>query len=105
MSDLDADTEAALNAAFFGAGEAPIAEARRRGKAEHQMGVGRQDGRSKRATGRTAQFNVGVKPDIKANFARAAKRAGLSVTDFFEALALEAIAKHLGEGRRPVKDA
>jgi hypothetical protein len=42
---------------------------------------------------------VGVKPEIKANFAKAARRAGMGVTELFEVIAMEAIAKYLHGGR------
>jgi putative cardiolipin synthase len=68
-------------------------EAKRRGKAERKMAVRPEDGRRKRATGRTVQFNVMMRPDIKEKIAKAAHRAGMPVTAWIEAAALAYMTK------------
>lgn len=88
---LDSETEAALLSAY--AEQPPIAEARRRRKVEKHMDRNPTDGRSLRATGRTAQFNVGMKPDLKADIARAAKKAGVPITVWIERAALAYMGK------------
>jgi hypothetical protein len=80
------DIEAALMAAYRD--DAPIKEAKRRGKKEREMRVRPDDGRRLRATGRTAQFNVGMKPDVKAAIMRAAHKAGIPMTEWIERAAL-----------------
>jgi hypothetical protein len=87
---LEPEAEAALLAAY-GPTEPPLAEAKRRDRAEKRMGANPQDGRRLRATGRTAQFNVNMKPDVKAAIAHAARRAGVPVTVWIERVALAAI--------------
>jgi hypothetical protein len=80
------DIEAALMAAYRT--DAPIKEATRRGKKEREMRVRPDDGRRLRATGRTVQFNVGMKPEVKAAIFKAAHRAELSATEWIERAAL-----------------
>src|SRR5262245_4510146 len=46
------------------------------------------DGRRLKATGRTAQFNVNMKPAVKAAIIKAARKAGISVTVWIEQAAL-----------------
>jgi predicted HicB family RNase H-like nuclease len=91
MSRDDKEIEAALMAAY---GDAePGREAARRGKAERKMTVKPEDGRRKRATGRTAQFNVMMKPEVKAAISKAAHRAGKPVTQWIEDAALAFLGK------------
>ena len=78
--------ERALLAAYRD--DAPIKEAKRRGKKEKEMRVRPDDGRRLRATGRTAQFNVNMKPAIKAMIVKTAKEAGVPVTVWIERAAL-----------------
>jgi predicted HicB family RNase H-like nuclease len=80
------DVDAAL-LEVFGPAE-PAREAVRRGKAEGKMAVRPDDGRRKRATGRTVQFNVMMKPNVKEAIAKAAHRAGKPVTEWIELAAL-----------------
>jgi hypothetical protein len=42
------------------------------------------DGRSLRTTGRTEQFNVKVRPDIKAGIAASAEASGMKIADWIE---------------------
>ena len=73
------------NALFEAFGPAdPAREAARRGKAERKMTVRPDDGRRKRATGRTVQFNIMMKPDVKAAISKAAHKAGVPVTEWIE---------------------
>jgi predicted HicB family RNase H-like nuclease len=88
MNREDVDLDAALAAAYGDPTAGPAQEARRRGKAERKMTVKPEDGRRKRATGRTVQFNVMMKPDLKKRIATAAHRAGVSVTQWVEMAAL-----------------
>lgn len=83
---LEPAAEAALLAAYGGA--RPITEATRRDKKEKAMNADPNDGRRLRATGRTAQFNVNMKPDLKAAIGQAARRAGIPVTVWIEQAAL-----------------
>lgn len=83
---MSEDLDAALLLAFGEA--APVREATRRDKAEGKMRVGPDDGRRKRATGRTVQFNVMMKPSIKAAIGKAAHKAGVPVTVWIEMAAL-----------------
>jgi len=83
---MSEDLDAALLAAFGEA--APAREAARRGKAERKMAVRPDDGRRKRATGRTVQFNVMMKPSVKAAIGKAAHKAGVPVTVWIELAAL-----------------
>lgn len=83
---MNEDLDAALAEAFGEA--APAREAVRRGKAERKMTVRPDDGRRKRATGRTVQFNVMMKPDVKAAISKAAHQAGKPVTEWIELAAL-----------------
>jgi hypothetical protein len=53
-----------------------------------------------RATGRTTQFNVNMKPDIKTSIQQAAKRAGIPVTVWIERAALAYMAKGEGHGKK-----
>jgi hypothetical protein len=83
---MNEDLDAALLQAF---GEvAPAREAARRAKAERKMTVRPEDGRRKRATGRTVQFNVMMKPNVKAAISKAAHKAGVPVTVWIELAAL-----------------
>ena len=100
MSDglkLEPATEAALLAAY--GTERPIAEAARRDKKERAMSADPNDGRRLRATGRTTQFNVNMKPDVKTSIQHAAKRAGIPVTVWIERAALAYMAKGEGHGK------
>jgi hypothetical protein len=83
---MNDDLDAALARAYGGA--EPVREATRRGKAERKMVVRPDDGRRKRATGRTVQFNVMMKPNVKASIAKAAHKAGVPVTVWIEMAAL-----------------
>ena len=95
---LEPEAEAALLAAY-GANEPPLAEAKRRDRTEKRMAANPQDGRRLRATGRTAQFNVNMKPDVKAGIAQAARRAGVSVTVWIERVVLAAMAAESKGGK------
>jgi predicted HicB family RNase H-like nuclease len=83
---IDDPIEAALMAAYRD--DAPIKEAKRRGKKEREMRVRPTDGRRLRATGRTAQFNVNMKPEVKAAIVRAAHKGGIPITEWIERAAL-----------------
>jgi hypothetical protein len=80
------DVDAAL-LEIFGPAE-PAREAMRRAKGENMMKVRPDDGRRKRATGRTTQFNVMMKPNVKEAIAKAAHKAGVPVTVWIEQAAL-----------------
>lgn len=84
-------TDAALMAAY--GADALGQEATRRGKGERKMAVKPEDGRRKRATGRTTQFNVMMKPSVKEKIAKAAHRAGISATEWIELAALAYMGK------------
>lgn len=73
------------NALFEAFGPAdPAREAARRSRAESKMKVRPDDGRRKRATGRTVQFNVMMKPELKTAISKAAHKAGKPVTEWIE---------------------
>jgi hypothetical protein len=88
---MSEDIEAALTAAYMD--EAPIKEAKRRGKKEREMRVRPDDGSKLRATGRTVQLNVNAKPDVKQAAVRAAHKAGISLTALVENALLAYIAQ------------
>lgn len=60
-----------------------------------QAHLGRQDGRSLRATGRTEQFNIRMRGELRAQIKKAADDAGISVAEWVEIATLSA----LGRGR------
>jgi hypothetical protein len=90
---MNEDLDAALLEAFGEA--APSREANRRGKAERKMTVRPDDWRRKRATRRTVQFNVMMRPHVKEAISKAAHKAGVPVTVWIEQAALAYMgAKH-----------
>lgn len=52
--------------------------------AEKKHALKHDDGRSKRATGRTAQFNLKIKPDYKARMVEAAKTHNVLLAELAE---------------------
>jgi hypothetical protein len=79
------DIDAALAEAFGSAPEAAemVAPAVRRAK-EKRMRLSPDDGRRKRRTGRTAQFNVKMRPDLKAQIVRASRDHRLLIAELVE---------------------
>jgi hypothetical protein len=75
------------------AGEAKIRKAR-----EMKNGPKKPDGRMLKATGRTVQFNIKMKPELKERIADVSYRHGLAVTAFIEQAAEAFIAKLEGKG-------
>lgn len=63
--DMDRATADALSAMWADAGETPKRERARRKKGERKLRLDPGDGRARRATGRSAQLNVNIKPENK----------------------------------------
>ena len=93
--ELDVDAVRSLESAF-GLGDVGAQEAQRRGKAERKMTVRADDGRRKKATGRSVQFNVRMKRDIREAIFKAAHKAGVPVTEWIERAALAYLGKARG---------
>jgi hypothetical protein len=65
-----------------------LAKPAKRKAAEKRMALRPDDGRRKRATGRTVQFNVNMRPEIKEQIIKAARQADMSITVWIEQAAL-----------------
>ncbi len=78
------DLDAAI-ANVFGKGDASeITDASKRRKREKRMALSPDDGRRKRATGRTKQFNVNMKPELHKQIVQRSRRHGISITVMVE---------------------
>lgn len=102
--DLDRDTADALSAVFAAAPNHPKRERARRKTGERKLRVNPSDGRTRRATGRSAQLNVNIRPEVKEQLLGTVERlrrggAEISVTLWLEQVALEFIAKSAREAR------
>lgn len=88
-----------VNAALKEAGKPKVRRA-----AEKKHALKHDDGRSKRATGRTAQFNLKIRPDYKTRMVAAAKTHDVLLADLaelaFDLLLSELAAKDLAAIRR-----
>ena len=87
------DLDAALAKAYGANPRTPIAEAKAR-RAREKRVVNPNDGRRAKFTGRTVQFNVKMKPDLKMRIVQASRAHGLPMAVFAEQ-AFEAFIKSL----------
>lgn len=72
-----------------------VDNSRKARKSRHKTVSNATDGRSLRASGRTAQFNFKALPELKPAAQQAAREAGLTLAEWMEA----AVNAALGEGR------
>ena len=79
--ETDADAMAKARAKMRAKGFKPGTAARKERETKVRAAV---DGRSLRATGRTAQFNLKCRPEIKAAVTKVAKAEGLSIAEWME---------------------
>jgi hypothetical protein len=80
---------AAFDAAYGSdPGLVEMAKPAKRRAAEKRIALRPDDGRRKRATGRTVQFNVNMRPEIKEKIVKAARQGDMSVTAWIEQAAL-----------------
>ena len=77
------DLDATLAKAYGVNAPSPEAEAKAR-RAREKTIINPSDGRRKKFTGRTVQFNVKVKPDLKKRVVQASRTHGLAMTHFAE---------------------
>ncbi len=99
--DIEEDMLAAFDAAF---GRQPELKAagtpQKRRAAEKRIGLRHDDGRRKRATGRTAQFNLKIKPEAKASAIEAAKKYDVLIAELAERGFELAIAELAAKGKK-----
>lgn len=82
---IDDDMLAAFDATFATAPELKAAsKPRNRRAAEKRHGLRHDDGRRKRATGRTAQFNLKIRPEYKARMTEIAQSNGVLLAELAE---------------------
>jgi hypothetical protein len=81
------DLDAMLDAAYSGDKEvADMAKPEVRRARERKHALDPNDGRRKRATGRTAQFNLKVKPELKRRMIVACRQSGKPIAVIVEEL-------------------
>jgi hypothetical protein len=73
------DVDAALAEAFGTPEVAAFADPRRRRAREKRMKLSPDDGRRKRSTGRTKQFNCKMRPDLHRRLVQASRVSGKSI--------------------------
>lgn len=78
------DIDAAIADAFGKADASEITDTGKRRKREKRMALSPDDGRRKRATGRTKQFNVNMKPDLHKQIVQRSRRHGIPITVLVE---------------------
>ena len=83
MSDHLEDVFSSLRTAFGGR-RPTAADAEKRGKLERRLAANPEDGRRKRATGRTKAFNCKMKPDLHKRIVQASRKHGRSITAMCE---------------------
>lgn len=91
------DIDAALASAFGEREVADLADQGKRRKREKRMGLSPDDGRRKRATGRTKQFNCKMKPELHRQIVQASRKHGISITVMVER-AMQAVIAELERG-------
>jgi hypothetical protein len=74
------DLEAALADAFRVGEVVDAADLKKRKAREKRMSLPSDDGRRRRATGRTVQFNVKMRPELKRRVVHAARERNTSIT-------------------------
>jgi hypothetical protein len=80
MSGECEDIDAALVEAFGAPEAVEIADPKKRRARERRMRLSADDGRRKRATGRTKQFNCKMRPDLHRQLVQASRVLGKSIT-------------------------
>jgi hypothetical protein len=90
IDDLDAQLAAAYRAdrEVADMGRPSVRRAR-----EKQYALSPDDGRRKRKTGRTAQFNVKMKPDLKRQIVNASRDRGIAISALAEQAFVALLAK------------
>lgn len=92
------DIDAALAAAFRAPEVVALGDVGKRRKREKRMALSPDDGRRKRATGRTKQFNCKMRPDLHRKAVQASRNLGKSITVMHEEAWLAYLtAKGLGD--------
>jgi predicted HicB family RNase H-like nuclease len=91
------DIDAALANAFGEPEVAALVDKDKRRKREKRMALSPDDGRRKRATGRTKQFNCKMKPDLHKRIVQASRKYDISITVMVER-AMQAIIGELERG-------
>ena len=86
-----------INAALDGALGTPeviaLADPRKRRAREKRMALSADDGRRKRATGRTKQFNCKMRPELHRRLVQASRQSGTPITVLCEQAFEEFLAK------------
>jgi hypothetical protein len=77
--ELIDDIDAALADAFGSPEVVALADPRKRRGRERRMSLSPDDGRRKRATGRTKQFNCKMRPDLHRQLVQASRVSGKSI--------------------------
>lgn len=89
------DIDAALADALGTPEVVALADPRKRRAREKRMALSQDDGRRKRATGRTKQFNCKMRPELHRRLVQASRQSGTSITVLCEH-AFEALLAELG---------
>jgi hypothetical protein len=76
--------DAALAEAFGSPEVVEVVDPRKRRGREKRMSLSPDDGRRKRATGRTKQFNCKMRPDLHRQLVHASRASGKSIVDICE---------------------
>ena len=87
------DIDAALADAFGNPEVTELADQGKRRKRKKRMALSPDDGRRKRATGRTKQFNCKMKPDLHRQLVQASRKHGISITVITERAILALLAE------------
>jgi hypothetical protein len=74
------DIDAALAEAFSVPEAVALSDPKKRRARERRMRLSPDDGRRKRATGRTKQFNCKMRPDLHRQIVQASRLLGKSIT-------------------------
>jgi hypothetical protein len=74
------DIDAALAEAFGTPEAVALADTKKRRAREKRMSLSPDDGRRKRATGRTKQFNCKMRPELHRQIVQASRSLGKSIT-------------------------
>lgn len=78
------DIDAALASAFSDVGVSEVVDKDKRRKREKRMALSPDDGRRKKATGRTKQFNCKMLPELHKQLVQASRRHDISITVMVE---------------------
>jgi hypothetical protein len=78
------DIDAALASAFAEPDVSDVVNKAKRNRREKRMALSPDDGRRKRATGRTKQFNCKMKPELHKQLVQASRRHDISITVMVE---------------------